>query len=587
MYLSKVCLLTLLAAKAKSAYSHQDQDSSFGLSKPEVMSGSARNLIFGGETVPEDTYPWMVSLHYDWNESYCSGSLIKESWVLTSAVCAYYDFPIAKVGQSQIEVFEVEYTILHEDFYYALSNDTEIFLTFNDVALLKLNGTSTHAPVTLDEGNFVGSQVTALGYGADKLVNSTEFFDEGGNSRIINGVDLDLFDDSQCNATLNEFDLVLDESHFCTAANQTKGTCLGDWGGPIIDPSTGNLLGVVSHFTGCVASINTDVPLTHLPEVHTRVDAHFDWIKSTIDSHEPLEEYKLEYNSSELYVDELEGDGSIFLISFYFASLNIREDNLSLIVTDCSGGDFPEFIIYEHLYVSESDDDDADDREIETLKLINIGAIEAYDDHTAYFCEKLEVRSESGRVIIRREANFTLTADPDNGSFSFGFDASDEGGIVETQDIYPNAQINVQRCDEYETLDQGNTLCLEFSVPDEGLGVSDIPELSFSYVENPQFNYVVIGDFELPQGIVTKICNDGTCKVEVLIVEGIYDGFPDGSQTAAVQGTGRALVFGSGKNDASDKGFEISVDLSMKNDCDGEVGPLGGISSFITGILKL
>jgi len=603
MHLSNTFLLMLLAAKAKGAYA-QDQDSSFGLTEPEVMSGSARNLIYGGEEADNDLYPWMVRIvhdyeYYDYDlkeyqtDSYtiCSGVLIDESWVLTNAFCG--DGANASVtavlgvnaSNPDAEVFEVERFIPHEGFIW----DTQE----NNIGLLKLNGTSSYEPVSLDDGSFFASnetQVTALGLYSTKTNWSWSNFSYF-ESDVIYSVDLDLIENSLCNASLEDDDyfenFTLSENEFCTAANDTKGTCYRDWGGPIMNPSNDKLVGIIG-FGGCYSNGT-------LPEAHTRVDSYIDWIENvtglTFTQTQPsLEGYYLEYDGSIVNgtVDEF---GMVLLKSWYWASSNIWWANVTF--SDCNGS-FPKFMDYmtSYYYFDYVDDDG---QSIVTLKEVNATMIGTYDNYTAYLCERVEALSESGVVTRAVDVTFKITANPDSGSFTFGEVANlyGEDEILESIDIYPDAEIDVTRCDQYPTLEQGQVLCLEFRVVPgddeaEALGVSDISELSVFLTDDPTFVYAPItANNGFNQDLVSVNCyDDGTCTVEMVIVEQIYRGFPDGVETAPLTVTGRAIIGMLGKNDADGKGFEISVDLSMKNcDCDEEAGPLG-IFSLVTKILK-
>jgi len=590
MHLSNTFLLMLLAAKAKGAYA-QDQDSSFGLTEPEVMSGSARNLIYGGEEADNDLYPWMVRLvpyNGTYNETYindtytvCGGLLIDESWVLSLAACGNVsDYAVLGVNfDDETEVFEVESFIPYID-----------SALFNHIALLKLNGTSSYEPVSLDDGSFFASnetQVTALGlYSNDTLLysnltNDTFRYDE---DAVIYSVDLDLIENSFCNST---FEGNLTENLFCTAVNDTKGTCYGDIGGPIMNPSNDKLVGIIG-FGGCYSNGT-------LPEAHTRVDSYIDWIENvtglTFTQTQPsLEGYYLEYDGSIVNgtVDEF---GMVLLKSWYWASSNIWWANVTF--SDCNGS-FPKFMDYmtSYYYFDYVDDDG---QSIVTLKEVNATMIGTYDNYTAYLCERVEALSESGVVTRAVDVTFKITANPDSGSFTFGEVANlyGEDEILESIDIYPDAEIDVTRCDQYPTLEQGQVLCLEFRVVPgddeaEALGVSDISELSVFLTDDPTFVYAPItANNGFNQDLVSVNCyDDGTCTVEMVIVEQIYRGFPDGVETAPLTVTGRAIIGMLGKNDADGKGFEISVDLSMKNcDCDEEAGPLG-IFSLVTKILK-
>jgi len=389
MYLSKISLLTLLAAKAKSVCSHQDQDqdSSFGSSKPEVMSGSPRSLIFGGQSIDHQEYPWFVTLHARDNAFLCGGSLIDKSYVLTSNACVGSIFKAIVGPSSEIdeETLEIEKILSHEDFY-----DEDGFLE-NDIVLLKLNGSSNHTPVTLDDETFFASgatQVRAIGYGFNDTTSDWNDFDS--LLMMPNEVELDLIDHDHChdiiqNKTYGSYHV--HESMFCTATDYTKGTCLGDEGGPIIDPSTGNLVGVISYITGCTGNVSN--PEEHVPEVHTRVDFHLEWIRSTIDGQKPLEGYHLEYLGSRL--DDFEDGGYVHLYSKYSVSANTEYDFIYYEIKECNEGGYPAF--FSHDYKNPKEDETEDGYSFEIVSVLHAPTIEDYANYTVCFSQLIEVHS--------------------------------------------------------------------------------------------------------------------------------------------------------------------------------------------------
>ena len=136
----------------KNASTHSKIKSSVN---PALINPNPR--IINGTSVPRDSYPWFVSIG-DGDPSelnyVCGGSLVASQFVLTAAHCVgSLDYVVVgslcrnedNCGQDY-EVFSIE-EVPHPSFQYSTID--------YDYAILKLNGTSSFAPVAgIDNGFF-------------------------------------------------------------------------------------------------------------------------------------------------------------------------------------------------------------------------------------------------------------------------------------------------------------------------------------------------------------------------------------------------------------------------------------------------
>lgn len=123
---------------------------------------SSWTRIVGGSDVTQNSYPWFTALTYkDDNVGIdriiCGGMLISPHWVLTAAHCVvrYYEFKdVVHIGAfhspytendnggQYVEVKDLLFIVTHPDY-------DEVTLE-NDIALLRLNGTSSITPANID-----------------------------------------------------------------------------------------------------------------------------------------------------------------------------------------------------------------------------------------------------------------------------------------------------------------------------------------------------------------------------------------------------------------------------------------------------
>ena len=127
--------------------------------KPRQTQSSGSGKIVGGTYAAAGTYPWFTMLTVN-DEPYCGGSLVSSEWVLTAAHCMTDEFrnngavrvgafakpyTVGNNGGQDVELFNLQ-SIVENPSY---NSNTEN----NDFALLRLDGTSSISPVSIDSSN--------------------------------------------------------------------------------------------------------------------------------------------------------------------------------------------------------------------------------------------------------------------------------------------------------------------------------------------------------------------------------------------------------------------------------------------------
>ncbi|KAK9872395.1 hypothetical protein WA026_017853 [Henosepilachna vigintioctopunctata] len=234
--------------------------------------------VIGGEPCSTTTHKYIVSLvREEEPHNFCAGSLIKLNWVLSSATCLapYQETPSSiKVlaGISTKNPLGTQSATPEKIFIDGNFTSYDIGLIFIRQPFVQQEDTDIIELVANEtEGDMLTfcDKVTALGWGIPKprkpIIPAPPFTGD------LNCVELSIMADRECNdsrAWLNP----LPQPAFCLFSKEKKDVCDADRGGPLICKNV--LIGVVSE--GKCAS-------PRMPSLHSRVDAHLAFIKSTLE----------------------------------------------------------------------------------------------------------------------------------------------------------------------------------------------------------------------------------------------------------------------------------------------------------------
>lgn len=237
--------------------------------------------IIGGKPSFDSAWPWMAGIieknKSDFDGQYCGGSLISSQWVLTAGHCVIGSDHINPKPANEIDII-INRSQLDTDMgeRIAVSNiiihpDYDDFTLENDLALIQLQNPSATQPIqlisTYSNLDLAGQNVTAMGWG--KLSVTKNLFPS-----ILHEVDLRITDLNSC-ANLPG---VTSDMLCAGDLHQSKDTCTGDSGGPLIafdvNSKSWKQVGITSWGNGCATR--------GFYGVYTRVKSYFNYISDVI-----------------------------------------------------------------------------------------------------------------------------------------------------------------------------------------------------------------------------------------------------------------------------------------------------------------
>ena len=222
----------------------------FALAAACLMASAAPAAAIVGGTAPTRAYPHMGALQLK-GDFICGSSLVRADWILTAAHCVEgetatdYSVQLGTAKRSEGgEFVDVVEARIHPNYD---GNG-------NDVALMRLARSVSHAPIRLADGMRdaafygAGAQVTAIGWGA--TISTV-----GPTTDDLREITVPVRNDTECEigaAGAGDYD---PESMVC--AGETQGgedTCQGDSGGPLMATDAAGALvltGATSFGLGC------------------------------------------------------------------------------------------------------------------------------------------------------------------------------------------------------------------------------------------------------------------------------------------------------------------------------------------------
>ena len=235
---------------------------------------SSSPLVVGGNETRTDQYRFTAGIRYDRAEpSFCAGSLISRTHILTAAHCVGGWDNYVALGTHYLEG-------MHDDgVYIAIKSRTrhgnydDPHRFSNDFAIIELaKPAPEYLPIIALASNSRADEIV----GTDAITCGWGTTEEGGyQSKVKLATTIPIVSNEYCNNTVTG----IDGSMICAGVPQGgKDACQGDSGGPLftIHPETQTpvLIGVVSWGIGCARE--------ELPGVYSRVSSALDWIQENV-----------------------------------------------------------------------------------------------------------------------------------------------------------------------------------------------------------------------------------------------------------------------------------------------------------------
>lgn len=203
-----------------------------------VSLASTTRLVGGVETL-RGKYPWLAALGYKTRSTrfLCSGSLITNKHVLTSAHCITSALSFVRLGAHNLSAFEAEsidisisHSLTHEEF--------DLKSTMNDIAIIVLSESVRFTdristiclPTEPDfHQDFIGYSPFVAGWGAVQY--------QGPTSNVLQEIQVPIVSLTQCMESYKKiYKSIKFNDRFICAGNGINDACQGDSGGPLMYP---------------------------------------------------------------------------------------------------------------------------------------------------------------------------------------------------------------------------------------------------------------------------------------------------------------------------------------------------------------
>ncbi|EDW04859.1 serine protease 3 [Drosophila grimshawi] len=238
-------------------------------SEPEAITTASLdqeeplNIITNGYIAPEGKAPYIVFLSFrnSRSGSWCGGSMIGHTWVVTASHCSKgFSSVTIYYGSNQRAQGSISHTVSGSNIINHPSDDIALIRTPHVAFSARIN--RVRLPSFSDRGNlYVNQWTTACGWGQTTSTKTPE---------NLQCVDAPVISNAQCARIFGS--RTVHRRVLCTSTLGGRSICFGDSGGPLVTQSNPILIGV-THFVsakGCTAGE---------PAGFTRITSHLDWIR--------------------------------------------------------------------------------------------------------------------------------------------------------------------------------------------------------------------------------------------------------------------------------------------------------------------
>ncbi|NWV73795.1 ENTK Enteropeptidase, partial [Dasyornis broadbenti] len=243
-----------------------------------LVTQNSGTRIVGGSDARREAWPWIVSLHFNF-QPVCGASLVSDEWLVTAAHCVYgrqlkpsrWQAVLGLYVQSDLTqpstvVQNIDRIIINPH-YMKETKDSDIALMHLQH---KVQYTDYIQPICLPGKNqqfLPGINCSIAGWGNIR--------NEGPTSNTLQEAEVPLISNEKCQQWMPKYNIT--ENMLCAGYDMGGiDSCQGDSGGPLTfeDGDKWFLVGVVSFGEGCA--------LPQRPGVYVRVTMFVDWIKKII-----------------------------------------------------------------------------------------------------------------------------------------------------------------------------------------------------------------------------------------------------------------------------------------------------------------